>query len=121
MTRIIELVELAKSNQEVESDNALALRLGVNRQLVHYWKKDLKRPDVVNYARLCKAAGISLNDGLKYVLEGDECILCKKLGCVSDARLSGFFYGTIPEKKVKNSEDSILRGRHHARPCNRAQ
>ena len=76
MNRTAELVELAKQNQRVESNNALAKKLGVQRALVAHWVHGRSKPDISNFAKLSMAAGLSMEEALPYVADLEDCILC---------------------------------------------
>lgn len=79
MSRVYVLIELGKKRLDIKSDNAFALKLGLKRAHINNWKSGLSKPDVLNVLRLARAAGLTMEEALPYVIEEEElrhCILC---------------------------------------------
>ena len=72
------LIDLAKTNSKTESDYRLAKKLGISAQHINNWRKRGGIPDVVNFAKLSKAAGLTMEEALPYLGEEvqKKCILC---------------------------------------------
>lgn len=82
------LVEKAKENQKMTSDNQMAIKLGVSRSLISGWKSGLWSPDGLNTLKLIELADISATSALLIVTKDSEnaslatsktaanCILC---------------------------------------------
>lgn len=64
MTKAYEFVILAKQNNHIESDYAIAKLLGIERAHLSHWKKGRAEPNAINYLKLIKLAGLSIDDAL---------------------------------------------------------
>jgi len=66
---VLELLDLAKSRGHLDTDSALAARLGVTKQAVSNWRHGTKTPDPVACEKLAEISGIPLHRVLGIVGE----------------------------------------------------
>lgn len=88
MTTAYEIAEIAKEKNHLASDYALAGALGLDKQHISNWKKGRAEPNAINYLKLIKLAGLSIDDALLKMTErpataggalvrtAKQCILC---------------------------------------------
>lgn len=73
MNKIYELVTLAKHKQDIESDNAFAVRNGFTRAHINNWKSGISSPSALNFMKLCKAAGFeTITEALDFIEESEK-------------------------------------------------
>lgn len=61
MNAIEKLLEEAKKKAGIESDNALAIEIGIQRQSINHYRKGRSTPDVYVMSRLADLTGRTLN------------------------------------------------------------
>lgn len=66
---VLELLDLAKTGGHLDTDSALAARLGVTKQAVSNWRHGTKTPDPVACEKLAEISGIPLHRVLGIVGE----------------------------------------------------
>ena len=72
MNATYKMIEIAKNNNGMESDYAIANYLGVSKGMVSHWKLGRSEANGENLLRLIKAAGISIDDALSLMDESSE-------------------------------------------------
>lgn len=75
MNSIYEIVELAKAKNNIESDNAFAIKFGFRRQNINDWKVGRSEPKGVNLLKLLKAADLSIDEAILLMNETKKPIL----------------------------------------------
>ncbi|TAG01270.1 MAG: hypothetical protein EAZ43_11750 [Betaproteobacteria bacterium] len=54
---VIELLDKAKKNAGIETDYALAQRIGASRSMVSHWRKEISAPEAEGAMKLAVLAG----------------------------------------------------------------
>ena len=67
MNATYKLVELAKVNTNIHSDNGIAKLLGISRQKISNWKADQSEANALNTLKLIKIAGLSIDESIDLV------------------------------------------------------
>ena len=70
MNNAYRMVEIAKEKNNIQTDNALAIKCGFTRQNLNDWKTGRSEPKGTNLLKLMKAADLSVDDGLKLMQNG---------------------------------------------------
>lgn len=64
MTTAYDIVEIAKAKNNIDSDNAFAMKFGFRRQNVNDWKFGRSEPKGINLLKLLKAADINIDEAI---------------------------------------------------------
>lgn len=93
MSKVYEIVEIAKLKNNIESDNAFAIRFGFRRQNINDWKVERSEPKGINLLKLLKAADISIDEAILIMEESERPV--KEAGFSNVIFLSALGIGTI--------------------------
>ena len=69
MTKAYEIVILAKEKNHIESDYGIAKLLGIDQSHLGHWKKGRAEPNAINYLKLIKLSGLSIDEALLKMTE----------------------------------------------------
>lgn len=64
-----QLIDKAKENKGLASDYAVAKALNVRGSYVSNWRNGYAKPDIANFAKLAKLAGLTMEEALPYIIE----------------------------------------------------
>jgi transcriptional regulator with XRE-family HTH domain len=104
MNEVIKLLDKCKEISSSTSDNALAIKMGVTRQMISNWRLGKNYPDTVNCAKIAELTGTPLAKVLGVIGEARAISEAEKkvwrrlanmasatAGCVAMIAMLGFF------------------------------